>query len=96
MFQPARDVDYREAKEVVILWAKQNKLKVGFPWAGSVNFSWARWTYSARPFWSTWVKAMELETFRMHDYGLHIYDDGEVLIVVDTEEDGRGYNDEED
>lgn len=42
---------------------------------------WARWDNFPRPMWSAWAIIYKYTTFTTMLVGLHIYDDGEVLIA---------------
>jgi hypothetical protein len=51
-------------------------------------FNWQRWTYNNRPFWSVWATLYheKKSVYSGQVFGLHIHDDGEVLIVCQLPE----------
>ena len=79
LFSPTSIVDYRPAEKRLKSWLKaQGAFLVK-------TEGWAYWDFNNRPFWATWVKVSSKGGHGM--WGLHIYDDGEILIVSELEED---------
>ena len=69
------DVDYRQAEHNLESWLKRRGLKI------SSCHEWNRWTYGARPFWSVWGFIYGGKDYFGQEYGIHVHDDGEVLII---------------
>lgn len=74
---PARDVDYRDAEKVLVLYLKAKNLVI------KNCREWARWTYGDIPFWSVWgIVCGSGDKVVFEVCGIQIYDDGRVLIVA--------------
>jgi len=76
MILPDTNVDYREAEKALLTWLKGKDL-------GIMNCrEWARWSYNDRPFWSVWGLVYGRKNSLFSSVcGIHIYDDGEIIIV---------------
>ena len=73
--QPTSEVDYRQAERILELWLKTQGM-------GIMNCQeWSRWHYNNRPFWSVWG-LVGTNTGSTNFCGIHIYDDGDVVIVA--------------
>lgn len=77
--QPTRDVDHREAEIILRLWLKEQGLSCGY------CKEWTKWYYGDIPFWSTWTEVIS-KKFIYSFCGIHIYDDGRVLIVANDQQ----------
>ncbi len=76
--QPTREVDYRDAERRLKLWLKGQDM-------GIENcYDWTKWDFKNRPFWSVWglVYGTIMNNIGLDHCGIHIYDDGEITIVV--------------
>ena len=69
-----KDIDYRDAEKTLKLYLKERNMGV------TDCREWARWTYGDMPFWSVWA-IVSTAAFHITLCGIHIYDDGRVLIV---------------
>jgi len=75
--QPTREVDYRPAEKALKLWLKAQGMGI------MKCQEWNRWDFNNRPFWSVWGLVYGKANRVFTDFcGIHIYDDGEVLIVA--------------
>ncbi len=73
--EASRDVDYRDAEKTLLLYLKERSMSVG------KCHEWARWTYGDVPFWSVWGVVYGSYKISFSFCGIHIYDDGRVVIV---------------
>ena len=74
---PTMEVDYRQAEKTLKLWLKSKGMGI------MSCRDWARWHYNNRPFWSVWGIVHGSANKVFTDFcGIHIYDDGEVAIIV--------------
>ncbi len=78
MYQPTKEVDYRDAEKVLKAFFREKKQYVDKAW------NWARWTYGESPFWavSCFITSRDDPFIKA---GVHIHDDGRVVVVSSTE-----------
>ena len=74
---PTKEVDIKEAEKTLEAWLKGQSLGI------MDCIAWERWSYNERPFWSVWgwVYGKGKRVFSTY-CGIHVYDNGEVIIVV--------------
>ena len=75
----SKEVDYRNAEKTLILYLKKQDMSI------THCQEWARWTYGNIPFWSVWGIVCGNKNYSIGLCGIHIYDDGRVLIVSNSE-----------
>ena len=79
LFSPTQAVDYRPAEKRLMGWLKEQGAFL------IKTEGWAYWDFNNRPFWATWAEVSVKGSWGM--WGLHIYDDGEILIASKLGED---------
>ena len=76
-YTPAKKIDYRLAERRLKLWLKEQGLRM------LEAKECAYWDLSSRPFWSVWALIVGEGTYET--WGLHIHDDGEILLATKLE-----------
>jgi len=70
-----KEVDYRDAEKTLRLYLKEKDMSI------KNCEEWTRWNYSKVPFWSVWGLVYGCKEPFINFCGIHIYDNGRVLIV---------------
>lgn len=63
-----------QAERNLKTWLKRKRMRI------VETREWCQWDYNKRPFWSVWAIVGGVD-FIVKTMGIHIYDDGEILIT---------------
>ncbi len=78
-----KEVDYRNAERILVLYFKEQDMHI------SHCQEWTKWTYGSMPFWSVWGLVYGHKKASINFCGIHIYDDGRVVIVSSVDNDAN-------